>query len=93
MRTPSHNESETIKLACDLIKLKSVTPVDAGCQKLMIRRLESTGFKIQSLPFGNVKNFGQFMVLKAQHYVLLGIQMLYLQVTKISGSTHPFSQP
>ena len=57
MRTPSHNESETIKLACDLIKLKSVTPVDAGCQKLMIRRLESTGFKIQSLPFDNVKNF------------------------------------
>ena len=57
MHTPSYNNSETIKLACDLIKLKSVTPEDAGCQKLMINRLESSGFKIQNLPYGNVKNF------------------------------------
>ncbi len=57
MHTPSRNGSETIKLACDLIKLKSVTPEDAGCQKLMINRLESSGFKIQNLPYGNVKNF------------------------------------
>ncbi len=57
MHTPSHNGSETIKLACDLIKLKSITPEDAGCQKLMINRLESSGFKIQNLPYGNVKNF------------------------------------
>ena len=57
MHTPSYNNSETIKLACDLIKLKSVTPEDAGCQKLMMNRLESSGFKIQNLPYGNVKNF------------------------------------
>jgi succinyl-diaminopimelate desuccinylase len=57
MHTPSHNGSETINLACDLIELKSVTPEDAGCQKLMINRLESSGFKIQNLPYGNVKNF------------------------------------
>ena len=57
MHTPSYNNSETIKLACDLIKLKSVTPEDAGCQKLMINRLESAGFKTQNLPYDDVKNF------------------------------------
>lgn len=57
MHTPPYNNSETIKLACDLIKLKSVTPEDAGCQKLMINRLESAGFKTQNLPYDDVKNF------------------------------------
>ena len=57
MHTPSYNNSATIKLACDLIKLKSVTPEDAGCQKLMINRLESAGFKTQNLPYDDVKNF------------------------------------
>ena len=57
MQTSSKSLSETTQLACDLIKLRSVTPEDAGCQELMLRRLESSGFRIQRLPKDDVKNF------------------------------------
>ncbi len=46
----------TVKLAIDLINRPSVTPEDAGCQALMCSRLEKIGFKIDHLPFGDVKN-------------------------------------
>lgn len=47
----------TIKLACDLIARKSVTPEDAGCQALMTDRLEAIGFNVTHLRFGDVDNF------------------------------------
>ncbi|HEB93447.1 MAG TPA: succinyl-diaminopimelate desuccinylase [Gammaproteobacteria bacterium] len=49
--------SETLKLAKDLIARRSVTPADAGCQALMIARLEVIGFSIERLRFGEVDNF------------------------------------
>ncbi|RDL44731.1 succinyl-diaminopimelate desuccinylase [Marinomonas piezotolerans] len=47
----------TLELALDLISRPSVTPEDAGCQDLMIARLEKLGFDIERMPFGDVKNF------------------------------------
>ncbi|WP_372830626.1 succinyl-diaminopimelate desuccinylase [Pontibacterium sp.] len=49
--------SPTIELAQDLISRRSVTPEDAGCQELMISRLEKLGFKIERLQFEEVSNF------------------------------------
>jgi len=49
--------SATLKLATELISRTSITPDDAGCQAVMIKRLEAIGFKIEKLPFGDVKNF------------------------------------
>ncbi|SEG85936.1 succinyl-diaminopimelate desuccinylase [Marinobacterium lutimaris] len=49
--------SETLELTCDLISRPSVTPEDAGCQELLIGRLEKLGFKIERLPFEEVTNF------------------------------------
>ncbi|MDA0423755.1 succinyl-diaminopimelate desuccinylase [Stutzerimonas frequens] len=49
--------SPTLELARDLISRRSVTPEDAGCQDLMISRLEALGFKIERLPFEEVTNF------------------------------------
>ncbi len=49
--------SATLQLACDLIERRSVTPDDAGCQQLMIDRLEQAGFEVQRLRFGDVDNF------------------------------------
>lgn len=49
--------SPTLELAFDLISRPSVTPEDAGCQQVMIERLEKIGFQIESMPFGEVKNF------------------------------------
>ncbi|WP_339899355.1 succinyl-diaminopimelate desuccinylase [uncultured Gilvimarinus sp.] len=49
--------SATVQLACDLIARRSVTPEDAGCQALMIERLERIGFQVEHLRFGEVDNF------------------------------------
>lgn len=50
-------ENKTLALAIDLLKRQSNTPEDAGCQELMISRLEPLGFKIERMRFGNVDNF------------------------------------
>ena len=49
--------SKTLDLAKDLISRKSNTPLDAGCQDLMISRLEPLGFKVERMRFGDVDNF------------------------------------
>ncbi|MGM0562754.1 MAG: succinyl-diaminopimelate desuccinylase [Pseudomonadota bacterium] len=49
--------SETLELARELIRRPSVTPEDAGCQPLMIERLEAIGFVVEHLRFGDVDNF------------------------------------
>lgn len=49
--------SPTLALAVDLINRRSVTPEDAGCQDVMIARLERLGFTIERLPFEEVTNF------------------------------------
>ncbi|MFA6179615.1 MAG: succinyl-diaminopimelate desuccinylase [Candidatus Methylopumilus sp.] len=49
--------SKTLELAKDLIARQSNTPEDAGCQELMISRLEPLGFKIERMRFGDVDNF------------------------------------
>lgn len=49
--------SPTLALACELIRRRSVTPEDEGCQEIMIERLEKIGFTTTRLPFGKVHNF------------------------------------
>lgn len=46
----------TLELAKQLIQLPSVTPEDGGCQELIAQRLAKVGFKIESLPHGEVSN-------------------------------------
>jgi succinyl-diaminopimelate desuccinylase len=48
---------QTLELAKQLISRESVTPEDAGCQEIMIERLEALGFRIERLPFDDVTNF------------------------------------
>ena len=50
------SRSETLELTCELIRRPSVTPEDAGCQELLIERLERLGFHIERLPFEEVTN-------------------------------------
>ncbi|EDY85927.1 succinyl-diaminopimelate desuccinylase [gamma proteobacterium HTCC5015] len=49
--------SNTLELAQALIQRRSITPDDAGCQDLMIQRLEAIGFQVERLRFGDVDNF------------------------------------
>ncbi len=45
-----------IDLMCELIRRRSVTPEDAGCQQLMTERLQRLGFECETLQFGDVTN-------------------------------------
>ena len=47
----------TLRLTEELIARVSVSPVDGGCQALMIERLEAIGFAVEKLKFGPVDNF------------------------------------
>jgi succinyl-diaminopimelate desuccinylase len=49
--------SDTLRLTQELIARQSVSPVDGGCQALMIERLTALGFEVENLRFGAVDNF------------------------------------
>lgn len=53
---PMSLSSPTIELTKELISRQSVTPEDAGCQELMIEKLEALGFKIERLVFEDTTN-------------------------------------
>ena len=57
MTQESQTLSATLNLACELMSRPSVSPVDGGCQEVMIERLQAIGFNIQRLPFADVDNF------------------------------------
>jgi succinyl-diaminopimelate desuccinylase len=48
--------SAVFDLACDLIRRRSVTPDDAGCQAMIGNRLAASGFRVEHLRFGEVDN-------------------------------------
>jgi len=45
-----------IELLCDLVERRSITPLDAGCQAVLIERLEALGFACETMVFGEVTN-------------------------------------
>jgi succinyl-diaminopimelate desuccinylase len=47
----------TLLLTQQLIALNSTTPDDAGCQGILIRRLEALGFCVERMRHGEVDNF------------------------------------
>src|SRR5690606_14890422 len=47
----------TLELAFDLIRRPSVTPVDEGCQELMMRRLAACGFEVEPVRIGEEEDF------------------------------------
>ncbi len=48
--------SPVLDLAYELIRRRSITPQDGGCQQLMAERLRAIGFDVEFLNFGEVTN-------------------------------------
>jgi succinyl-diaminopimelate desuccinylase len=48
--------SKTLELAIELLTEPSVTPNDAGCQKIIANRLQPLGFNIETMNKGEVSN-------------------------------------
>ncbi len=64
--------SAVVELTCDLIRRRSVTPDDAGCQALLAERLATAGFTIEHLRFGEVDNLWATHGREGPVLVLLG---------------------
>lgn len=45
-----------IELLIELVRRASITPDDAGCQQLLIERLEALGFECETMIFGDTTN-------------------------------------
>ncbi|MGI9200473.1 MAG: succinyl-diaminopimelate desuccinylase [Woeseiaceae bacterium] len=53
----NHPESHpTVTLLKQLLRLRSITPDDAGCQDILSQRLQPLGFACEKMPFGDVTN-------------------------------------
>jgi succinyl-diaminopimelate desuccinylase len=48
--------SDILELTSDLIRRRSLTPDDAGCQALIAQRLRGMGFAVEVLRYGDVDN-------------------------------------
>lgn len=57
MAVSNTTESSTLALCKALITKPSITPDDAGCQALMIKRLQAIGFNVEKMLFAEVENF------------------------------------
>lgn len=66
------SDTPTLALAKDLLSRQSITPEDAGCQDLMIKRLEALGFVIESMVFEDTTNFWARRGTKAPLFTFAG---------------------
>jgi succinyl-diaminopimelate desuccinylase len=53
---PDPSEHPELALLVDLMRRRSVTPDDAGCQDVIAARLQDAGFACDAMPFGDVTN-------------------------------------
>jgi len=82
--------SEVLQLTSELISRPSVTPEDAGCQKLLAERLQHAGFRCESLRFGEVDNLWAMHGDGGPVLVLLGHTDVVPSGPREAWSTNPF---
>ncbi len=64
--------SPVLTLAQNLLSRQSVTPEDAGCQQVMIERLQAIGFEIEIMVFEDTTNFWARRGTQAPLFVFAG---------------------
>lgn len=65
-------ESKTVELTKQLVARPSVTPDDAGCQKIISERLKKLGFTITDMPFGETSNLWATHGSGSPHFMFAG---------------------
>ena len=80
----------TLALAMDLVARPSITPDDAGCQELIIQRLEPLGFTIERLSFNGVTNLWAYHGTERPLLVLAGHTDVVTPGPTEHWSTPPF---
>lgn len=79
-----------IELAKELLACPSLTPREAGCHAILSRRLERLGFKLESLPFGEVDNLWARLGDQAPLVVLAGHTDVVPTGPEAAWSSPPF---
>jgi len=64
--------SPTLELARQLIAIDSITPQDKGCQRIIARRLQTIGFSVEAMRFGEVDNLWARIGEQAPLFVFAG---------------------
>ncbi|MDP6440929.1 MAG: succinyl-diaminopimelate desuccinylase [Pelagibacteraceae bacterium] len=80
-----------IKLAKELIRCPSVTPIDAGAINLLAKKLRSLGFKCQMMNFKNIKNLYARLGKSSPNFCFAGHTDVVPVGDLKSWSTNPFS--
>lgn len=83
--------SDVLDLTCELIGRPSVTPDDAGCQRLIAARLGDAGFVCESLRFGEVDNLWAVHGSEGPTLVLLGHTDVVPPGPREAWSSDPFA--
>ena len=83
----------TINLLCDLIRRRSVTPDDAGCQALLNERLTNLGFTCETMQFNDVTNLWARRGTTAPVLCFAGHTDVVPPVTRTSGAPIHSSLP
>ena len=86
----SISASQTLALACELIRRPSVTPEDAGCQAILAERLAPLGFRTEPMPFADVDNLWARRGTDGPLLVLLGHTDVVPPGPLADWSTPPF---
>lgn len=82
-----------LELTQQLIKCRSVSPEDAGCQELLIERLQAIGFTIEDMTFGDTRNFWAYRGVMAQRLHSPAIPTWYQAGMNPNGPIHLMNQP
>ena len=64
--------TSTLELARELVRRRSITPDDAGCQALLAEHLRPLGFRTRPMPFGAVSNLWARRGTEPPLFVFLG---------------------
>ena len=81
-----------IELTQQLIRRPSLSPDDAGCQALLIARLEAIGFKIETMNIDDTLNF--WATRGEGETLALPVTPMWCRLAMpVAGSTHLLSPP
>lgn len=83
--------SETLQLTKDLVSLPSITPDDAGCQKLIADRLAAIGFENETMQFGEVTNLWSRRGKSGPLLAFVGHTDVVPVGNEASWTSHPFA--
>ncbi len=84
------SDSETLQLSMDLISRPSVTPEDAGCQRVLAERLNKLGFVTEHMRFEDVDNLWARFGDQAPLFVFAGHTDVVPPGPESDWSTPPF---